>query len=334
MNRARVVIIADLVADRVEPTGCSTDLESVEASYLSEVRASLESSGFTTVVYHHPRQLVETSREHREDTVLSLWAGSESRNRKALVPSICETLGLCYVGADAYAQLLCADKAGASHFAHRHGWRTPESVVVETQHEVPLLDGVRPPLIVKPIREGGSIGILARNYCTSTESARALALELLQQHRQPVIAEEFIEGSEVSISLLGVGGDVQALGASRLEFNGSVTLPPGFIYGVEVKKAGALDRRWVPEQSVLNPELKARCMALFRSLSKIELLRVDGRIRDGEFVLLELTPDIHLGRRASFSQGLVSAGCAHEEWLAAAIVNARDAFRSGSARTR
>ena len=43
-------------------------------------------------------------------------------------------------------------------------------------------------------------------------------------------------------------------------------------------------------------------------LVRVDYFRFDGRIRDGRFVLVELTPDIHMGLSSSFLGGFFALG--------------------------
>jgi D-alanine-D-alanine ligase len=56
-----------------------------------------------------------------------------------------------------------------------------------------------PRLVVKPVREGSSVGV---HICTTLAQA-ARAVRALRSFRQPVLIEEFVEGREVTVAVLG-----------------------------------------------------------------------------------------------------------------------------------
>ena len=65
------------------------------------------------------------------------------------------------------------------------------------------LDGLRFPLIVKPAREDGSIGISSASVVATEGSTRECVQLVLERFAQPAIVEEFVDGREFAVSLLG-----------------------------------------------------------------------------------------------------------------------------------
>ena len=68
------------------------------------------------------------------------------------------------------------------------------------------------PVIVKPAFEGSSKGIRGRCLVDSAAEAVAAALRLADEYEQPVLVEEFIDGDEVTVGLVGNGARVEVLG--------------------------------------------------------------------------------------------------------------------------
>src|SRR4051812_5404029 len=106
-----VVLVAD-----IRPLSSATDiqfrrdLEATDPETFTAIVGSIERLGLTVTHYEHPSALASHAQRHRDDVVLSIFGGAVSRNRMALVPAICETFGLRYIGPDAYGRILCQDK--------------------------------------------------------------------------------------------------------------------------------------------------------------------------------------------------------------------------------
>jgi D-alanine-D-alanine ligase len=327
----RVVLVADTMDD-VPTIGAERFAEVLEPEYLDGVTAGLSEAGFDLIHYHGPRDFIKNIAEHQSDVVLPLWSGAFSRNRKCLVQAICEANDICYIGADPYTQLVCADKVIAKQFAVDHGLSVAPGVTITDQFDFPAIRQLRPPLIIKPRFEGGSIGVSDFGVCNDFESAEAVGRSLLVSVNQPLLAEEFVSGREVCVCLLGAGAQVQH--SSTVVLNVPSMREEDLkclVFGTETKKNDRLRTEWLPLNSSAIEAIAEPAKRLFQSLDKVEIIRLDGRIKDDVFVLLELSPDIHLGPKASFAKAMAIKGMSYPTLLSTLVTNARDAHRLGNA---
>src|SRR6185503_11731912 len=88
------------------------------------------------------------------------------------------------------------------------------------------------PVIVKPAWEGSSKGIRLRCLVDRLEDLPAVVASVRQDHRQPVLVEEYIQGDELTVGVLG-NDPPRIIGVMRV-----VPLQPTerFIYSLEVKR--------------------------------------------------------------------------------------------------
>lgn len=303
MQNLNVVLIADVVTNNGPIALGDPSLECVEPDYFEEVKSALAEISCEVTIYPSPEKFIESIERHKEDVVLSLWSGARSRNRKALVASICEAYNIPYVGADAYTQIVCEDKFLAKQFAARFGLRSPHSVLIQSNGDLPLIKALTPPLVAKPNLEGGSIGISAANLVGSHEEASELASRLLAMFCQPIIVEEFVSGDEVSIVVAGHRESITLLDAVGIAIDQPDIDLRECLYSFEIKKQEPVPPiKYSRMTQLLMPEIMESIRLLFRSLDKVELIRVDGRMNGSDFQLIELSPDAHLG-----SDGAVAA---------------------------
>jgi D-alanine-D-alanine ligase len=82
------------------------------------------------------------------------------------------------------------------------GVATPRFQVMHSASD-PLLPGLAFPLLVKPDREGTSIGITQASKIHDDHELRAQVERILEVYRQPALVEEFIEGAEYTIGVVG-----------------------------------------------------------------------------------------------------------------------------------
>ncbi|QJD99220.1 D-alanine--D-alanine ligase [Massilia forsythiae] len=122
-----------------------------------------------------------------------------------------ELLGIPYTGSGVMASSVGMDKITTKIVWLAHGVPTPKYAVIDDNSDLAHLDRIVAelglPLIVKPPLEGSTIGI---TKVTRKEDFQA-AVDLAHKYDKVVLAEQFIEGREFSVPLLGSGPEARAL---------------------------------------------------------------------------------------------------------------------------
>jgi D-alanine-D-alanine ligase len=111
-----------------------------------------------------------------------------------------EQIGLRYTGSGVMASALAMDKWRTKLIWQQAGVPTPPSLLVNAASDVDaLVKQLGLPLIVKPVHEGSTIGLTKVTRADQIRAAVAAALK----HDSFVLAEKFIEGKELTASILG-----------------------------------------------------------------------------------------------------------------------------------
>ena len=115
------------------------------------------------------------------------------------VQGVLETLKIPYTGSGVMASALAMDKWRTKLIWQAAGIPTPRyHVLSKDSHWLQIIDDLKLPLIVKPAREGSSIGVTKVNTAAEFQFAFELAVKL-----DPlVLAEEFIAGQELAASVV------------------------------------------------------------------------------------------------------------------------------------
>jgi D-alanine-D-alanine ligase len=128
-----------------------------------------------------------------------------------------ELLGIPYTGSGVLASAIAMDKVMTKRVWLAEGLPTPRFVRLaageqgrEQLRAVPDVLGL--PLVVKPPREGSSIGITK----VAGYSGMQGAVELAAKYDADVLCEEFIEGDELTCPVLGEGASARALPVVRI----------------------------------------------------------------------------------------------------------------------
>lgn len=173
-----------------------------------------------------------------------------------------EVIGLPYTGSGVLGSALAMDKLRTKQFWAGAGFPTPHWRTLATEEDVEAAgDVLGLPLMIKPTLEGSSIGMSKVVDRAQLESAWRAAAEF-----GPVIAERFIDGPEVTVSLLGE----RALPAIRLE-------TPRAFYDFEAKYEADSTQYHLPSGLPAVEEERCRELALsaFRALGGAGWGRVD-----------------------------------------------------------
>ncbi len=128
-----------------------------------------------------------------------------------------ELMGIPYTGSGVMASSISIDKVTTKRIWLADGLATPKYVLLrrgafERQQVVAVPDALGLPLIVKPAREGSSIGVVkVEGY-----SGMVGAVEQAAQFDADVLCEQFISGDEVTCPVLGTGDSARALPVIRI----------------------------------------------------------------------------------------------------------------------
>jgi D-alanine-D-alanine ligase len=320
MNKAHTVLLVGDIVDDLNRSEDFTifDEDNPTEEEVDKLESYLVKAGYHVEVQNSVNDFVKAPPKDKGTIVFPLWRGGESRNRTVVIPAVCETLNLRYVGSDAFVQATCQDKSLSKALAAMIGMESPKEIVLYTPSE---LRNFRPsstlsfPLVLKPLFSACSIGINTNSFCVSDSEAKAKAKELFDQNLGPVLCEEFIQGDEISVCYYEHKGEiVEKCVAIYHDQNGICPFENSlftFEDKLNVKPPWSVSL-W---NGILDEGVWSAIQVLTRKLGKVDYMRVDGRIRNGKFVLIELTPDIHLSLKSAFLGGFAKAGLPPEVLL-------------------
>uniref|UniRef100_UPI004055C1A2 D-alanine--D-alanine ligase family protein n=1 Tax=Candidatus Electronema sp. TaxID=2698783 RepID=UPI004055C1A2 len=118
------------------------------------------------------------------------------------VQGMLELLGIPYQGSGVLGSALAMNKHLAKVMYRLHGLPVAAWEMAEKAHvnnPAPLLAKLRLPLVVKPVRQGSSLGMSIVRQAEQLAAALATAFE----HDNEVMVEEFIAGREITVGVLG-----------------------------------------------------------------------------------------------------------------------------------
>ena len=232
---------------------------------------------------HRPRRMgggrafVEEALARPPELVFNFAEGHGTRSREAHVPAVCEMLGIPFTHSDPLTLAATLDKGVAKTIVAAAGLRVPRGSVVRDARELARLD-LAWPRIAKPLFEGSSMGV---RKSSRVEDGVALAREverLSKDYGEPVLVEEFLEGCELTVGILGNGANARVVAA--MEVAPKVDAPSRFVYSLEVKRDWENQVEYhVPPRLPANQLRAAEELALaaYHALECRDVARVDLR---------------------------------------------------------
>jgi D-alanine-D-alanine ligase len=224
-----------------------------------------------------------------------------------------ELLGKRFTGSGSHGLLYAQDKALAKKVLAFHGIETPVFAHsfrgrLDFSHDLSF------PVIVKPAREDGSIGIEFNAVVNSIKELMERIDWLHANFDSPVLIEEYVEGREMYVGVIGNDNPV-ALPPIELDLS---RLPAGTprIAGAEVKwgkgtvayrdtKSAVADD--LPQDIVSLLQMTA--LSVYQALELRDYARIDMRLRpDGRVAVIEANPNPWLTSKAEFAMAARKAG--------------------------
>lgn len=265
-------------------------------------------------------------RELSPDALVNLCEGYYGRPQwESNVAGIFELMGLTFTGNAAKTLAFCQDKFKAKAVLRAAGLPTAPAQLMLTGEE-PL--ELRFPLIVKPNAEDASLGIYPDSVVRDEEALRKQVRRCLDNYKQPVLVEAFIDGREFNVSVME-NGAVTPLPVSEIDFSAMPKDTPR-ILGYEAKwfEDNPLYQKTPPVcPAPIDDELRAKlhglAAAAFRTMGCRDYARVDFRMdAKGRPFILEVNPNPDISANAGYARALKAAGIAYSAFWGGMIQNA------------
>jgi D-alanine-D-alanine ligase len=229
------------------------------------------------------------------------------------IASFLELIGKRYTGSGTHGLMLAQDKAIAKKIFAFHGIHTPV-FAKSFRGRLDFSHDLQFPVIVKPAREDGSIGI---EFSAVVSSIRELMERMDWLHanfNSPVLIEEYIEGREMYVGVMG-NDKPEALPVVELDLS---KLPDGTprIAAAEVKW-GKGTKAYRDTKSAVATDLaedtiqalQQTAVAAYQALELRDYGRVDMRLQpDGRVHVIEVNPNPWLSSKAEFAMAARKAG--------------------------
>ncbi len=260
-------------------------------STLQAIREAIASWGHEVVDLEANAELPHVLATNPVDLVFNIAEGFKGRNRESQVPAILELVDIPYTGSDPATLSIALDKALAKKIVRQAGIHTPAFQLMTTGKERLSKEFTTFPLLVKPVAEGSSKGVVSKSVCANEAEVREVVRELVEKYKQPALIEEYISGREFTVGLLGERRP-RVLPPMEIVFLDPSDKTP--VYSFQ-HKLDWNDRIRYDVPAKLDPnlmeKLKAAARGAFMALGCRDVARIDFRMDDkGRPYFIECNP--------------------------------------------
>ena len=233
------------------------------------------------------------------------------------VAALLNLLKLRYTGSSPAGLIVAGDKTLTKKVLSFHGILTAKFATV-FRGNVDWAGDINFPLILKPPQEDASLGITQKSIVNDVKELLETISSIQTEYESPVLAEEFIDGREFYVGVLG-NSNVQALPIIELDFS---KFPKG------LPKIASWSAKWgedgegkgaefagtesvfptdLPEE--LAERIKKVAIDAFQALRLRDYARVDLRVTDsGKIYVIEVNPNCYLEQKSEFATAAQKEG--------------------------
>src|ERR1700681_3956390 len=239
--------------------------------------------------------------------------------------SLLEMQGVPFTGCGATGLTLCKHKGISKKILSYHRIHTPNFVVISRGQRIARPKQLKFPILVKPVKEEASYGISQASFVETDEEFRERVAFIHEKHDADVIAEEYIAGRELYVSLMG-NLRLSVLPIRELIFR---EVPPDEpkIATYRAKWDEEYRKRWglqnqFPEglDPALVAEIEQTCKRIYRLLTIDGYARIDLRLTaDNKLYFIEANPNPHLASDEDVAQSAEKAGLKYPQLIDAII---------------
>jgi D-alanine-D-alanine ligase len=265
------------------------------------------------------RDEIEGWKPHVVFTLLEHFHGEVMYDQN--VASFLELMRIPYTGCKSRGLVLARGKDLSKTLVHYHRIAVPAFAVFPIGRKVRRPPRLALPLIVKSVSEDASIGISQASVVDSDEKLAERVAFIHQRVGTPAIAEQYIEGREFYVGVLG-NDRLKALPVWELSFS-KMAEGAWHIATEKVKHdTGYQERRGILQGPAedLPPELHARIQRtakrIYRTLELDGYARIDFRLAaDGTLYFLEANPNPEIAENQEFATAALHDGLSYSDLL-------------------
>ena len=290
-----------------------------------DVKVALTNLGHQVIpfgIFNDIEPFLKLVREEKPDLVFNMSeAFSGKRNFEPNLTALMQLMGVPFTGAGPMALQLCKDKGLTKIILGYHQIRTPKFLVAKKSKSIQSLKKFKFPAFIKPLQLESSEGISQVSYAENEKEALARVKFIHERLGVDAIIEEFIDGREVYVSILG-NDKLSVFPPRELFFKEVPADEPKFAtyrskWDQDYRKKWGIDSGWIAEMpEATQKKIFEICKKIYRLLHIQGFGRIDLRIKDDVIYFIEANPNPSIAKKEDYALSAGKAGVEYEELIA------------------
>lgn len=213
--------------ERIDDTFAEWDsMETIDA-----VKTALVQGGHDVTLIEADTDAYEKLKSLKPDFVFNVAEGFYGASRESQIPAMLEMLNLNFTGSDSITIGICHDKSRCKEILSYYKIENSKFFIID---EILSTNNISFPKFVKPLHEGSSKGIYNSSLAKNIKELNSEIERIKECYNQPALVEDYVEGKEFTVAMLGNGDGVKVLPIVEVNLD---FVPEGFnkIYSYEVK---------------------------------------------------------------------------------------------------
>ncbi|HBL83347.1 MAG: D-alanine--D-alanine ligase [Clostridiales bacterium GWF2_38_85] len=256
------------------------------------LKNAFEKAGYHVELMEADDDLPLRLKNTKVDIVFNIAEGRGGRGREAQVPSLLNMMGIKFAGSDETTLCIALDKALTKRVLSTYKIKTPKFKVVSDIKKMGSFKGFLFPVIVKPNAEGSSKGISDVCIAEDITSLKNLLTDNITSYKQSMLVEEYIDGREFTVGILGNGRDTKVFRPMEIVYLDQNRNYSVYSFNVKqnYKKLIRYDCPAALDQQIEDKMIKT-ARKIYDTLECKDFSRMDFRLsNDNEIYFIEINP--------------------------------------------
>ncbi|TSC52515.1 MAG: D-alanine-D-alanine ligase-like protein [Parcubacteria group bacterium LiPW_41] len=293
----------------------ATNNDRSEVEYIRNVIKDLGYNVRVMGVRRFTAPTVQKIQDINPDFIFNLCeAFNEESIGESYIAGFFELLKVPYTGSPPLALALALNKKRTKQILRSAGIPVPYGIVVDLD-ETPNLEDLTPPYIVKPIREDGSAGITYKSVTSDSDEVIALVEKIHKEYEQAAIVEEYIEGRELTVPIIG-DKHPRILAIGEMDFSSVPKKEPKIVtYQGKWDAHDPLDHHYPAElDSALQKRIERIALKAFKEIGARDYARVDIRLAENRRpYVIEVNTNPLISPEAGFATAAEISGMKYKD---------------------
>jgi D-alanine-D-alanine ligase len=328
-RKLKILALFDAIAPTTLDQDLSAELKTDDWKTEAHVLAALAELGHTVeylALFDDLDLLRQKLQRFEPDLIFNL--ADQFKNNRAFdqnIASFLEMHGVPFTGCGSTGLTLCKQKGISKKILGYHRIHVPAFSVMPRGKRFARPKRLRFPIVVKPLKEEASYGIAQASFVETDEQFKERVQFIHEKYDNDAIAEEYIAGRELYVSVLG-NHRLDVFPIRELLFK---EVPPDEpkIATYKAKWDEEYRKRWgLQNQSAagLDPavarDIEQTCKRIYRLLTIDGYARIDLRLTpSNEIYFIEANPNPILAADEDFAQSALKTGLAYPQLIARVI---------------